>query len=416
MKVRILLLFFLLTTIVWSQDQLTLDECYALVAKNYPLAKQSKILEEQNALDEEAIITEKLPRLVLSAQATYQSDVIEIPIPNSGIESLNKDQYQATLSVNQLIYNGGRIDASSHLKSAQLKTKQQEVEVNLYQLKKQVNQLYFSILLTHEKNQLLEAKQKQLQAKLKEVKSGIENGVLIPASDKVLEAELLKITQQFSEVKNNKASLIANLSTLIGQPLTESITFQNPLIEMQIQSTLRRPELDLFQLKKQEIESSESLMAKQRAPKLLGFATGGYGNPGLNMLDNSFQSYYIVGLKLDWDIFDWNANKKQRESLAINKDILDTNTEVFRLKTNMELQQQEADIRTIEDFIASDGEIIQLRKDVLKSAESQLKNGVITTSDYLTELTNLYEDENRLATHTIQLQLAKANYNVIQGQ
>ena len=154
----------------------------------------------------------------------------------------------------------------------------------------------------------------------------------------------------------------------------------------------------------------------ERAPKLLGFATGGYGNPGLNMLDNSFQSYYIVGLKLDWDIFDWNANKKQRESLAINKDILDTNTEVFRLKTNMELQQQEADIRTIEDFIASDGEIIQLRKDVLKSAESQLKNGVITTSDYLTELTNLYEDENRLATHTIQLQLAKANYNVIQGQ
>jgi len=416
MKVRILLLFFLLTTIVWSQDQLTLDECYALVAKNYPLAKQSKILEEQNALDEEAIITEKLPRLVLSAQATYQSDVIEIPIPNSDIESLNKDQYQATLSVNQLIYNGGRIDASSHLKSAQLKTKQQEVEVNLYQLKKQVNQLYFSILLTQEKSQLLEAKQKQLQGKLKEVKSGIENGVLIPASDKVLEAELLKITQQFSEVKNNKASLIANLSTLIGQPLTESTTFQNPLIEMQIQSTLRRPELDLFQLKKQEIESSESLMAKQRAPKLLGFATGGYGNPGLNMLDNSFQSYYIVGLKLDWDIFDWNANKKQRESLAINKDILDTNTEVFRLNTNMELQQQEADIRTIEDFIASDGEIIQLRKDVLKSAESQLKNGVITTSDYLTELTNLYEDENRLATHTIQLQLAKANYNVIQGQ
>ena len=416
MKVRILSLLFLMAIPVWSQQQITLDECYALVAKNYPLAKQTQLLEDQNALDLEAISTEKLPQLVLSAQATYQSEVIQVPIPNSGIEPLNKDQYRATLSINQLIYNGGMIDATSNLKSAQLKTKQQQVNVNLYQLKKQVNQLYFSILLTQEKNQLLTAKQKELQAKLKEVQSGIANGALIPASDKVLEAELLKINQQFSEVNSNKVALISNLSTLIGQPLSESSSFQNPLIEVQLQSVLKRPELDLFQLKKDEIESSESVMAKQRAPKLLGFATGGYGNPGLNMLDNSFQTFYTVGLKLDWDIFDWNSNKKQRKSLAINKDILDTDTEVFKLNTNMELQQQEADIRSIEDFITSDSEIIQLRKDVLKSAESQLKNGVITTSAYLTELTNLYEDENRLTTHTIQLQLAKANYNIIQGQ
>ena len=32
----------------------------------------------------------------------------------------------------------------------------------------------------------------------------------------------------------------------------------------------------------------------------MGFATGGYGNPGLNVLDNSFQAFYTVGIKLDW--------------------------------------------------------------------------------------------------------------------
>jgi outer membrane protein TolC len=172
----------------------------------------------------------------------------------------------------------------------------------------------------------------------------------------------------------------------------------------------------LFQLKKEEIESSESLIAKQRAPKLMGFATGGYGNPGLNMLDNSFQPYYIFGLKLDWNVLDWNANKKQREALAINKEVIDTDTEVFKLNANIELQQQKADIQTIEELIKTDQEIIKLRKEVLIATESQLKNGIITASDYLTELTNLYEDKNNLAAHTIQLQLAKANYNIIQGQ
>lgn len=416
MKKILISILFLFYLTAWSQQQITLQDCYVLVAKNYPLAKQTNLLEQQNTLDQEVISSEKLPQLLMSAQATYQSEVIEVPIPNSGIEPLNKDQYRATLSINQLIYNGGKIDATSNLKTAQLKTKMQLVEVNLYQLKKQVNQLYFSILFAQEKYKLLLAKQSKLQAKIEEVQSGITNGILVPTSDKVLEAELLNIKQQFSEVKNNKITLIENLSALIAQPLQESTTFQEPIIEMQKNSELNRPELELFQLKKEEIESSESLIGKQNTPKLLGFATGGYGNPGLNVLDNSFQTFYTVGLKLDWNVFDWSANKKQRESLAINKDIINTDIEVFELNTNLELQQQEADISTIEDFIATDSEIIQLRKMVLKSAESQLKNGVITASAYLTEFTNLYEDENRLVTHSIQLQLAKANYNIIKGQ
>ena len=371
-----------------------------------------ELLDAQNKLDKEVVSTSKLPQLSLDAQATYQSDVIEIPIPNAGIEPLNKDQYRATLSVNQLIYNGGATDATLDLKSAQLKTKQKQVEVSLYQLKQQINQLYFSILLVQESELLLNAKKEQLEVKLKEVQSGIKYGVILPSSDKVLEAELLKLSQQFKELESNKTSFIATLSSLISQPLNDSVVFQNPLVE----TDLARPELELFQLKKEEITTSENVLSKQNAPKLLGFATGGYGNPGLNMLDNSFQPFYTVGVKLNWNVFDWNSNKKQRESLAINKDIVENETEIFKLNTNIQLNQQQKEIDKIEEFIASDLEIINLRKEVLKSTDSQLKNGVITSSAYITELTNLYEDENTLVKHKIQLQLAKANYNVIKGQ
>lgn len=416
MKRYIVILLTLFAVPIFAQQTLTLQECYDLATVNYPLAKQSQLLETQNQLDKEVISNARLPQLSLDAQATYQSDVIEIPIPNSGIEPLNKDQYRATLSVNQLIYNGGTTDASLNVKSAQVKTKQKQVEVNLYQLKQRINQYYFSILLAQETNALLKAKQELLQAKLSEVKTGIEYGVVLPASDKVLEAELLKINQQFTEVESNKMVLVESLSNIIGQSIDTSTTFQKPLLETEMDTKLNRPELDLFQLKKDEIESNEALIAKQNAPKLLGFATGGYGNPGLNMLDNSFQPFYTVGVKLNWNVFDWNSNKKQRESLSINKDIIDTETETFKLNTNTELNQQEREIKKIEAFIASDLEIINLRKEVLESADSQLKNGVITSSAYITELTNLYEDENTLIQHKIQLQLAKANYNVIKGQ
>lgn len=399
-----------------AQQSITLDECYNLVAKNYPLAKQISLFETQNKLDAAVISTSKLPQINLDAQVTYQSDVIEVPIPNSNITPLNNDQYRATLTVNQLIYNGGLVEASLKLKSTQLKTKQKQVEVNLHQLKQQINQLYFSILLAQESKLLLNAKRTQLKAKLSEVKSGIKYGVVLPASDKVLEAELLKISQQTQELQSNKTVLITTLSSFINRPLNSTTQFKSPLVETKFKTDLARPELDLFQFKKEEIENNEALIAKQNVPKLLAFATGGYGNPGLNMLDNSFQTFYIVGVKLNWNVFDWNANKKQRQSLAITKNIVDTETETFKLNTNIELHQQQKNIAKIEGFITSDLDIINLRKAVLKSADSQLKNGVITASAYITELTNLYEDENTLVKHKIELQLAKANYNVIKGQ
>ena len=413
---RLLYLLTLLMALpLGAQQAITLQDCYKLASTNYPLAKQSALLKHQNDLDLEVISNGKLPQFELSAQATYQSDVTSVPLPNTNIEPLNKDQYRATFSVNQLIYNGGLINASTKSKSAQLKTQQKQVEVSLYQIKKQINQLYFSILLIQEKKQLLTNKQTQLKTQLLEVKSGIKNGVILPSSDHVLEAELLKTAQQFQEIENNKIVLIGNLSTLIATPLSLETTFETPITNTVLGKAINRPELELFQFKKEEITLNETLIGKQNAPKFLGFATGGYGNPGLNMLDNSFQTFYTVGLKLNWQVFDWNSNKKQRESLAIAKDLVETEAETFKLNTTMERTAQEKEIATISELIQLDNDIIALRKKVLEATQSQLRNGVITTSAYVTELTHLNDAENGLATHLIQLELTKANYNITTG-
>lgn len=414
MKQIITLVLLLITFSSRAQQSMSLQECYNLMAKNYPLIKQSQLLKTQHQFDAAVVSSTKLPQLSLDAQATYQSDVINIPIPNS--KSLNKDQYRATLSVNQLIYNGGVTDASLKIKSVQLKTKQKQIEVSLYQLKQQINQLYFSILLYQEADALLKAKKNQVQSKLKEVRSGIKNGVILPSSDTVLEVELLKINQQFIALESNKSTLIETLSSLIGKSLDATTLFQNPLEEIQLHQELTRPELDLFQLKKEEIKTSEAFISKQNSPKLVGFATGGYGNPGLNMLDNSFQTFYTIGVKLKWNLFDWNTSKNQQKSLAINKDLVDNEIEIFKLNTNIELNKQQKNIQRLTAIIDSDAKIINLRKEVLKTLDSQLKNGIVTSSAYITEITNLYEAENTLVKHQTELQLAKANYNVLKGQ
>lgn len=416
MKKLILLLLFTSLT-AYSQEPLSLEKCYDLAEVNYPKAKQSSLLTEQSSLNSEILKTKKYPKIDLDAYATYQSDVVHFPTENPGMlfELPNKDQYRATLTLNQLIYGGGMIDASIAEENAKSLTQLQKVNVELYQLKPKINQIYFSILLSQEKKGLLLAKQKQIKEKLKEIKAGIKYGAVLPTSDAVLESELLKIQQQLGDIESNRQNLIQSLEKYTGSTISNSTSFAYPTNSVSFSNSLNRPELELFNLQKSQIDSTSFLLSKNRLPKIYGFAQGGYGNPGLNMLDNSFQPFYYVGLRVNWNVFDWNKTKKQSKALEINKKLVESDIEEFELQTSMQLQQQELEVKKYNQFVNSDQTIINLQKKILKTAESQLKNGVITSSDYMDQLTDLYEAEINLKTHQIQLLLAEANYKVIQG-
>lgn len=398
-----------------SQQKITLEDCYVLANKNYPLAKQTELLQQKTGSEIEALNKGKLPRIDLNAQATYQSDVTGLPIVMPNVTPLNKDQYRATLDINQLLYNGGVIASNTKLKQAQTQTQQQQVQVNLYQIKSKINQLFFSVLLLQERKSILISKQEQLLSKISEVKTGVKFGAILPASEKTLEAENLKIQQQLTEIQFDKKKLLSNLSTLIFSSLDENTTLTKPIISNTFDKEINRPELKLFDLQNEQIEVSKEVISKNNLPKINAFGQAGYGNPGLNMLDNSFQTFYMLGLKANWNVFDWNKSKNEKQALSISKEIVATEKETFLLNNNLQLQEIENEIKKTEAIIAADSEIIALRESIEKSSDSQLRNGVITASEYLVELTNLYEAKINQKVHEIQLVLAKANYQISNG-
>lgn len=417
MKKILQITFMLLTTLTYAQQKLTLEECYNLAYKNYPLAKQTNLLQQKKEFEIDAINKGKLPKIDLNAQATYQSEVTQLPIkiPNVTVNPLNKDQYRASLDINQLIYNGGLIDANTKLKEVQTQTQQQQVEVALYLLKPKINQYFFSILLLQEKETLLKSKQEQIKSKIKEVQSGVKYGALLPSSEKVLEAESIKIDQQLVENNSDKTKLFQNLATITAATIDNTTKLETPSDATDFKKTNTRPELTLFDLQSQQIETSSFLLSKSQLPKVNAFGQAGYGNPGLNMLDNSFQPFYLVGLKANWNVFDWNKTKKEKQALSISKEIINSEKETFNINNQLQLQEFENEIKKQEEVLKSDTKIIELRNDILKSSDSQLKNGVITSSEYLVEFTNLYEAKTNQKLHEIQLKLAKANYQVIKG-
>ncbi|MBU0942126.1 MAG: TolC family protein [Bacteroidetes bacterium] len=415
MKNVIIISFLFLLTFANAQQKITLSECYELANKNYPIAKQTALLQQKLLFERDVVSKAKLPKIDLNAQVTYQSAVTQLPVqlPNLTINALNKDQYRATVDVNQLIYNGGLIDSNMRLKEAEAKLQQQKVVINLYQLKSKINFFYISTLLLQERIGLLIAKQDLLLSKLKEMRSAVKNGAILQSSEQILDAEVLKIQQQIDELRSDKIKMIGNLALI-----TETMFDENSMLVKPIFTEYKkglRPELDFFDYQKEQLDISKEVISKSTSPKLNVFAQAGYGNPGLNMLNNSFEAFYLAGLKLNWNVFDWNKSKSEKEAIEVAKQIVGTEKESFELTTKMQLQELEMEIRKIQGLIATDYQIIQLREKIIKSIDAQFKNGVITSAEYLIELTNLYEAKINQKVHELQLDLAQANYQVVKG-
>ena len=126
--IHFILFLFIAPFLALAQQKLSLEDCYDLANKNYPLAKQNNLLSQKKNLELQTLSKDYLPKIDLNAQATYQSDVTQVPvkIPNSTIEPLNKDQYRATLDVNQVIYNGGLYEVNTKIKETENKLEQQQ--------------------------------------------------------------------------------------------------------------------------------------------------------------------------------------------------------------------------------------------------------------------------------------------------
>lgn len=416
MKLKYIVIF-LFGYIVTAQETLSLQDCYALLDTNHPILKQGGFIDKQNALELEILGNKRKPSLELLAQVTYQSDVTSLPIsiPNMEVEPPNKGQYRASINANQLIYDGGLLKATEKAKMQSNLSKKVALQVSVYAIRLKINQLYYSVLSLQEKDALLKSKLLLLETKLKEVTAGIKYGVLLPSQDAIIEAEMLKINQLIDSNLISKENLKNTLSHLLFKDVS-LYRFSKEGIKVLMPGKKNRHELELFQLKKQEITTNSKIFDHKNKPKLFGFAQGGFGNPALNMLDNSFQPYYLIGLKLKWNPFDWNTAKKEKQKSLINKDIIDKQQEVFELNAKIELGQQQTAINNLTKQIISDTKISALRKKILKTVSSQLKNGVITSSIYINELTNLMEAEINLEVHKIQLLLAKANYNTLLGK
>ena len=417
MKKKILILALIAATSV-AQAQ-TLDECQRAAEKHYPIIKRYDLIAKTTDLTVKNIQKGWLPQVTAAAQATYQSAVAEWPdhlqsmFQQVGLKmkGLRKDQYKLSIDVQQPIYDGGAISGQRKIASQEGKVQEAENEVNLYQVRRRVNELYFSLLLLDEQIKLNNDVKALLQSSEQKLSAMVKGGTAATSDYENVRAERLSAEQANESLKAQKEMLSRILSVFCGIEVNH---LQKPQALDATVSANTRPEMRLFDNQLRLSEVQEKALDARLKPHLGLFAQGYYGYPGLNMFEDMMQHKWslngLVGIKLSWNIGALYTHRNDKARLRLQREQIENAREVFLFNNSIDEIQQKENINRYRKMMQNDDEIIDLRTHIRKAAESKLAHGIIDVNSLLREINNENAAKAQQAIHEIDM--LKEMYNL----
>lgn len=415
-------LFLALTMLPMLVQGQTLEECQQAAEKNYPLIQQYGLVEKTTQLTVANIQKGWLPQVSITAQATYQSDVTAWPdemktmMSGMGIDmkGLTKDQYRVGIDVQQTIYDGGVIASQKRIAHEQGKVQAAQNEVNIYNVRKRVNEMYFSLLLIDEQIKLNNDLQTLLAGNERKLESMTRRGTAAESDLQNVKAERLNAIQKATELASQKQMLQRMLSTFCG---IEINNIQKPQVKADggglmaegrgLMAENHRPELKALDAQIDVLNAQEKALNATLMPKVGVFAQGYYGYPGLNMFEDMMRHKWslngIIGARVTWNIGALYNRKNDKAKLQLQRDMTENNREVFLFNNNLEQIQQHENIARYQKLMAQDGEIISLRQAVRKAAESKLAHGIIDANDLVREINQEHAAYVQQSMHEIEM-------------
>ena len=424
MKKLILLLLFYSLSISGYMQSLTIEQCYALARQNYPLIKQYDLIEKSRTYNQAYAAKSYLPQLSLQARASWQSDITEFPeefnnildrMGVDGIEFPSKDQYRIVLELYQNIWDGGLTTSKQKSIKAQSEIEKQNMEVSLYALYQQINQLYFGILLLEEQLKQNELFMKELNRNYQCIEKFIDNGLANSSDLNKIKVEILMREQTKSEMTYNRKAYVLMLSLLIGQNINEETRLEKPESSVELKEEINRPELKRYdaQLKLNDIQQKATLA--KGMPRIGLFAQGAYANPGLNMFKSGFSPYFMGGISLSWNLSGLYTYGDENKNLNINANSIAIQKETFLFNLNQQVSKTNSDIEKAKELMQKDDEIIALREQIKTTSEVKVENGTLSVNDYLQDIVLADMARQNKVLHEMQWLLALYQLNIEKG-
>ncbi|MBD5234165.1 MAG: TolC family protein [Bacteroidales bacterium] len=412
---RILILLGLMLSVnFYGSAGITLDYCLNRAQEYYPEIKKYGLTENSTELNLQEINRGWLPRIGLSAQGNVQNivpafpDILKNMLAQNGFElkGMSKLQYKVAAELNQTIWDGGISKANRAIERAATAESQAALDVEMYAIRSQVENLFFGILLMDEQIEQTKSTINLLGANLKRLQSMVKNGTAMQSDADMVEAQCLTLKQNLAEAQCATEGYKSVLSIYIGEEIGGQ-ELECPAPQMPESTESERPELALFDKRIEHNLAREKAIDSSIMPRFSFFAQSYYGYPGYNyfesMTNRALSFNVMAGVKVAWNIESLYTKNISRKKLSLNSEMVNTDREVFLYNSRLQTSREEAAINSIREVMKEDSRIVELRQNVRRSAESQLENGIIDATALLSKINDENQARLNSAYHKIQL-------------
>ena len=394
-----------------AHAQTTLDECIGWAYDNYPQIKEMSLIEMTKGIDLKNAAYAWLPHLNISGKATWQSEVVEMPMDIPGMDiNIPHDQYGLTAEFTQQIWDGGTSRRQKELAEAGAEVKKTQLETNLWSIRSRVQNVFLGIILIDKQLELNRLLRESLERSSEEVKSRMEAGVALPSDLDQVSVNILSCLQQRASLDADRKSYVKILGLLTGRDMTdvELAVPQDAVnyVDDGARDFETRPEMAFYAAQLKQNEFQRRQLNTLISPKLNLSLQGGYGRPGMNMLSGDFSGYFVAGLKLQWNIGALYTRGLDKRKVNADAQKIDLTRKSFILNSSVEAEQKNNAILKARDVLEKDSEIIALRQRIRASGENQYREGTIKMNDYLSMLDEEYKAKANESMHEVQLMMA----------
>jgi outer membrane protein TolC len=401
---------------VTRRDTLQLRELLDAASRADPRERQLSLQRQASALRLRSLAAERLPSLSGDGMAQYQSVVTTIPLhlPNATLPTPPHDTYDAHLGVQERLYDPS-LGARADVERAALGVAEARVRTTVYSLRSEVNDAFFSAALAEARGGELATAISDLEAQLRVARARVREGTALASEAATIEAELWRRRQDLDDLASTRTASLAVLAALTRRSINPSDTLILPDLAADVAAARAalprsRPEYAQFARTREQLAAQERVVSAQTRPRLSAFGRAGYGKPGLNFLDTGFNSYWLAGVQLQWTPWSWGTTQRDREVLALQQEIVESDEAAFTAATERAVERLLVEIDRLTASLRTDDTLIALRERIERETRHRYDEAVVTAAEYVDRRNDVLAARLTRAAHEVELAQARARY------
>lgn len=345
---------------------------------------------------------------------------------NFAISSLNKpdalDNFQAKLSVEQVLYDAGKIRGAISQAKLGEKVAQQDVEKTRQELIFRVVKAYTMHLLARSGQQVAEEAVKTAEASSVKAASMFSSGMIVESDRLAAQVFLARMQEELLKARNQVALSRANLNFEMGLPVDNPVEIADGLNEVRFDSDSQE---SLFrQALERRPDYVQTLLMKDIAKKGVGIARaeflpqiGVFGSweADSQAFADRGGSNWIVGARLHLNLFRGRGDKAQLEEAKANLERSMAMNNFVSAAVRLQVKQTALDLDTTRLRIEVTKSAIGQAEESLRIVQNRYGAGLTTITELLRAQTDLIQARTAYYQALYEHRIAKANAELATG-